>query len=132
MLRTAGVMLRTAGVLAAGMLLSIAVLGSLAWATMASLPWSARVYAYYVIAAVTGAAVGLFVGFLQKRGAGIVALVCILPSAYLQHVNRFSKPATGVRVVFLLVGTAVELGIAFLVANHLKIVETVDDASASR
>jgi len=79
MLRTAGVVLRTAGVLAAGMLLTVAVIGSLFWATMTTLPLSARIYAYYAVLALTGAAAGSFVGFLQKRGAGIVAWSAYCP-----------------------------------------------------
>jgi len=60
-------------------------------------------------------------------------VVCLLPPAYLQYVNRFSKPATGFRLVLLLMGTAVELGIAFLIAHLLsKSRRTVNDAATSR
>jgi hypothetical protein len=126
-------MLRTVGVLAVGMLLSVVVLGSLVWVTVTTLPWSARIYALYVGEALTGAAVGSFVGFLQKRRAGVVALVCLLPPAYLQYVNRLSKPATGFRLVLLLMGTAVELGIAFSIAHRLsKSRRTVNEISMPR
>jgi hypothetical protein len=94
-------------------------MASLLWAVYA-LPWSVRIYAYYMAEVLTGTAVGLFVGFLQRRGAGFVALVCLLPPAYLQYVNRFSHPATGRRLFLLLLGTAVELSMAFVVAHRLS------------
>jgi hypothetical protein len=112
-------MLRTSGVFVAGVLLGVLVLGSLMWAVY-GLPWSVRVYAYYVAEALTGSAVGLFVGFLQKRRAGLVALTCLLPPAYLQYVNRFSHPATRLRLFLLLLGTAIGLSMAFLIAHTLS------------
>ena len=112
-------MIRTAGVFVVGMLLGVAVLGSLAWA-MNGLPQHLRPYAYYMVEALTGSAVGLFVGFLQKRKAGLVALMCLLPPAFLQYLNRFSQPATGFRLFLLLLGTGVEMSIAFAIAHLLS------------
>jgi hypothetical protein len=86
---------------------------------MIGLPQHLRIYAYYMADALTGSAVGLFVGFLQKRRASLVALICLLPPAFLQYVNRFSHPATGPRLFLLLLGTAVELSIAFVIAHRL-------------
>jgi hypothetical protein len=111
--------LRTLGVFVAGVLLSIVILGSLMWAVYA-LPWSVRIYAYFIVQACTGGAVGLFVAFLQKRMAGVVGLICLLPLAYVQYVNRFSHPATGLRLVVLLLGTAIGLSTAFLTAHRLS------------
>lgn len=112
-------MLRTLGIFAVGLLLGIVVMASLLWAVY-SLPWSVRIYAYYMAEALTGGAVGLFVGFLQKRGAGYLALACLLPPVYLQYVNRFSNPATGSRLFLLLLGTAIEVSIAFAIAHLLS------------
>ena len=112
-------MLRTVGVFVVGVLLAVVVLGSLMWAVFA-LPCSVRVYAYYIVEALTGSAVGLFVGLLQKRRAGVVALICLLPLAYVQYMNRFSHPATGLRLVVLLLGTVIGLSAAFLTAHLLS------------
>jgi hypothetical protein len=86
---------------------------------MTGLLWSG-IYAYYVAEALTGGAVGVFVGFLQKRGAGLVTLICLLPPAYPQYVSRFSQPATGLRLNLLLLGSAVGLAIAFVIAQRLS------------
>ena len=112
-------MLRTLVVFAGGLLLGFVTMGSLSWATY-SLPWTAGICAYYLAEVLTGSAVGLFVGFLQKRGAGFVALACLLPLGYLQYVNRFSHPAVGLRLFLLLLGTAVELSIAFILADRMS------------
>ena len=112
-------MLRTLGIFGAGLLLGFVLMASLLWGVY-RLPWSMRIYAYYMAEALTGGAVGLFVGFLQKRGAGFLALVCLLPLAYLQYVNRFSDPATGFHLFLLLLGTAVEVSIAFAIAHLLS------------
>lgn len=110
--------LRTAGVLVAGMLLGFTVLASLIWAGMVINRWQQPpVYDYYLISALTGCAVGLLVGFLQKYKAGFVAMICLIPQVFVQYVNRFSRPATGFRLVLLLVGTALELSLAFAVAQ---------------
>ncbi len=112
-------MLRTLGVFVAGVLLGLVVMASLIWAA-SDLPQRFGLYAYSLIDALTGSAVGLFVGFLQRGRAGLVALICLLPLAYLQYVNQFSHPATGLRLLLLLVGTAVELSIAFGIAHRLS------------
>jgi hypothetical protein len=110
--------LRTLGVLVAGMLLGITLLASLAWARLAINRWQQPpAYDYYLILALTGCAVGLLVGFLQKYKAGFVAMICLIPQAFVQYVNRFSRPATGFRLVLLLLGTALELSFAFAVAH---------------
>jgi hypothetical protein len=111
--------LRTAAIFVAGVILGLVVLACLIWATV-GLPQYFRIYAYYMAGALTGTAVGLFVGFLQKSKAGLVALICLLPPVLLQYVNRFSQPATGLRLFRLLLGTAVELSIAFTVAHRLS------------
>jgi len=113
-------MLRTIGVLVAGTLLGFVVLSSLIWAgTALNLSQQARPYAYYLIVCLTGTAVGLLVGFLQKYKAGAVAATCLLGPSLLQYVNRFSRPATGLRLFILLIGTAMELSLAFAVAHKL-------------
>jgi hypothetical protein len=114
--------LRTVGIFIAGVLLGVVVLGSLIWVVIGviGLPQHLRIYAYYMADALTGTAVGLFVGFLQKRKAGLVALICLLPPVFLQYVNRYSQPATGLRLFLLLMGTAIELSIAFAIAHRLS------------
>jgi hypothetical protein len=111
--------LRTVGVVIAGMLLAFVVLGGLFWVVI-DLPQQFRLYAYYLSVVLTGLAVGLFVGFSQRRKAGLVALVCLSPQVFLQYVNRYSRPATGIRLLLLLVGTVLELSIAFAIANRLS------------
>jgi hypothetical protein len=111
--------LRTLGVFIAALFLGFVILGSLLWA-MYSLPWPVRIYAYYMAETLTGSAVGSFVGLMQKHGAGFVALTSLLPPAYLQYFNRFSHPAPGLHLFLLLVGTAVELSIAFVIAHRLS------------
>jgi hypothetical protein len=75
-------MLRTVAILVAGVPLAFIALGGLSSVVIA-LPQNVRIYAYYIITALTGSVVGLFVGFLQKYKAGLVALTCLVPSALL-------------------------------------------------
>lgn len=112
-------MLRTLGVFVAGMLLGFIVMAGLIWAGI-GLPQQFGPFALYLIEALTGGAVGLFVGSLQKKQAGFLALSSLLPMTFRQYVNPFSRPATGLRLFELLLGTLVELSIAFLIAHYLS------------
>jgi len=111
--------LKTIGVLVAAMFLGIAVLGSLVWLTVIAVPVHWSLYAYYLASALTGAAVGCFVGFLQKGRPGLVALTSLLPAVLLQYVNRYAQPEKGLRLALLVLGTAIELAIAFATAERL-------------
>jgi hypothetical protein len=111
--------LRTVAVVIAGMLLGFVVGGGLIWVGM-HLPLEVRRYAYYLIDVLTGVAVGLLVGFLQRHKAGLVALICLSPQVFLQYVNRYSRPATGLRMLLLLIGTVLELSTAFAIADRLS------------
>ena len=103
-------MLRSVGVLVVGVLAGFTVQASLGLVVMAiNSGQQPRPYIYYLLFALTGSAVGLLVGFLQKYKAGLVAMICLAPQSILQYVNRFSRPATGLRLFLLLLGTALEL-----------------------
>ena len=112
-------MLRTLGVLVASALLGFIVMAVLFWAAI-DLPQQFRPFALYLIEALTGGAVGLFVGSLQKKQAGLLALSSLLPMTFRQYVNPFSRPAMGLRLFELLLGTLVELSIAFAIAHRLS------------
>lgn len=112
-------MLRTLGVFVTGTLVGVAVLTVLIWVGL-HVQGRFGPYAYYLIDILTGAIVGLFVGFLQRKRAGIVALVCLLPLVFVQYVNRFSQSAAGTRLFLLLLGTTAELLIAVVVAHRLS------------
>ena len=111
-------MLRTVGVLIAGAFWAVVVYGILGLA-MIQLPPQFHPYFYYLANALTGCAVGLFVGFSKINYEALVAVVCLLAPASLQYRSRFSTPATGFRVFLLLVGTALELTLGFIVAHNV-------------
>lgn len=107
------------GVLIAGAFWGIVVYGILGLA-MIHLPPQFHVYTYYLIAnALTGCAVGLFVGFSKINNEGLLAVVCLFAPAFLQYGTRVTTPATGPRLLLPLVGTALELSLGFVVAHNL-------------
>lgn len=112
-------MFRTLCVIVGGALIGVMLLASLI-AVGLRLPMSLAVYSYYLINMLTGAVVGLFVGFLQRNRAGFVALVCLSLPIFLQYEHRFGSTATGRRLFFLLLGTILELLVAAIVAQRMS------------
>ena len=112
-------MLRTVSVLVAGVFWGVVVFAGLVWMTI-HLPQQFRLDAYYLINGLTGGAVGLFVGFSKVSNAGLIAIICLLPPLFLQYGSRFSGPLTGHRLFLALLGTFLELSLAFAIAYSVS------------
>ena len=111
-------MLRSVGVLIAGAFWAVVVYGILGMA-MIQLPPQLHPYFYYLASALTGCAVGLFVGFSKINYEGLVAVVCLLAPSSLQYRSHFPLP--GPELFLLLVGTALELSLGFIVAHSIAV-----------
>lgn len=102
-------MLRTSCVFVGGALLGFVVLGGLIWVTFGS--HGLGILHLYLLAILTGAAVGGFVGFFQKNKPGLMAVLCLLPGILFEYLT-----VSGQGLFFLLVGSVLELSAAFTVA----------------
>ncbi len=115
-----GSVLRTAGVLIAGALLGLAVMSLLGYVAIYHVPAHYNGYSYFLVKVLTGVVVGLFVGLLQKKQAGLVAVICVLPLLYLQAASPYYPLRGGVLIVVFILSEALEVSLAFAVAHHLS------------
>lgn len=113
-------MLRTLSVLVGGMLLALAVLIVCFLFITKYIPAHSNWYAYFVLKALVGATVGLFVGFLQKRRRGLVAAMCLLPGFLLQIASRPYPIRTAGGFLALLLSEVLGLLIALLIVRRLS------------
>jgi hypothetical protein len=111
-------MLRTIGVLIAGTFLGALIFGGLGWVMSGHSTFSVQFL--YLLEALTGITIGLFVGFSRIKYAGLVAVLCPLPPLFLEYRHMFSRPSTGLRLALLLLGTGLKLSLAFAVAHKVS------------
>ena len=125
-------MLRTVSVLVAGTLLGLAALVGLFLLALNRIPTPSHWFIYLVLKVSVGTAVGLFVGFVQKKNAGVFAMVCLLPGIFLQATSRSYPLRTGLAFVAFFLSEVLGLFTAFAIANRLSQARrSVSDASAS-
>jgi hypothetical protein len=112
--------LRTVTVLVTGTVLGIAVLLILFFLIVYHVPERFNSYSYFALKALVGTAVGLYVGYLQKTKAALVAVICLLPGLILQATSRSYPIRIGLGIAIFLLGDALGLVVAFAIAHRLS------------
>jgi hypothetical protein len=107
-------------VLVAGTILALGILLVLFLLAVNHIPERFNWHVYFVLKSLVGAAVGLFVGFVQKKNAGIIAMVCLLPGIFLQVASRSYPLRTGLAFVVFFLSESLGLLIAFAIAKRLS------------
>ncbi|HYL85810.1 MAG TPA: hypothetical protein VE263_16395 [Candidatus Angelobacter sp.] len=107
-------------VLIAGSLLALAVLIVAFLFIVNSLPENFNPYAYFLLKALVGASVGLFVGFVQRKKGGLIAVICLMPTLLLQLTSRTFPVRTGRAFAALFVSEALGMLVAFVIASRLS------------
>jgi len=75
---------------------------------------------YFSIQAIAGIAVGAFVGILQRKRAGLLAAVSVMPVIYLETRHSDVLSCGCFRAVMLMLGNALLPALAFIVAHRLS------------
>jgi hypothetical protein len=113
-------MLRTLAVFIGGAILGFALPLALFAVIVYRVPEQFNFYSYFVLKVLVATAVGLFIGSLQQKRAGLLAVACHLPFL-LWQATRSSYPVwTTGRIPAFLLGEAMGLSLTFAVAHHLS------------
>lgn len=113
-------MLRTIGVLLAGASLGISLLLALFVLIVYRIPGGLNFYSFFVLEASVGIAVGLLVGFLQRKKPGVLAVICLLPFPLWALLRPTSLVWVGGRFPAFLIGEVLSLLVAFGVAQRFS------------
>jgi hypothetical protein len=111
---------RTLGVFFAGAILSMMLIAGSVSLIAYIIPRQLDLYFYILIATMIGVLVGLLVGSLQRTSAGLVAVICLLPSLILELWRPLHLHWRTPFFVLFLFAQAIELSLAFWIAQSLS------------